>query len=103
MRFAGTTGVEVAHNLTDAAITARNGATPILVENETGALPAWFVNEATADLRLTPAATAAIARVPRRADAADDFSALVRSAPPGLTALGAHEFAPDRIFGNGFE
>ncbi len=103
VRFAGATNVEVARNLTDAAILPRNGALPILADNETAAQPGWFENEAQGELRLTDAAGAAIAQVLRRADAADDFDAQLRHAPPALTALGAHEYSLDRIFRDGFE
>lgn len=103
VRFAGATGVEVAHNLTDAAILPRNGAVPILTDNETGALTSWFQDEPAADLRLTAGAVAAIAQVARRSDASDDFDALPRHGPPRLSALGAHEYAPERIFMDGFE
>lgn len=77
----GATDVEVAHNLSDAAILPRNGAVPILTDNETGAQPSWFQNEADADLRLTPGAVAAIAQVSRRNDSPDDFEGLIRHAP----------------------
>ena len=103
VRFAGATNVEVARNLTDAAIQPRNGAVPILADNETGAQTGWFENDAEGDLRLTESAKAAIAQVPRRADAADDFDAIPRHALPLFTALGAHEFAPERVFMDGFE
>ena len=81
VRFVGATDVEVAHNLSDAAILPRNGAVPILTDNETGAQPSWFQNEADADLRLTPGAVAAIAQVSRRNDSPDDFEGLIRHAP----------------------
>jgi hypothetical protein len=103
VRFAGATNVEVARNLTDAAIQPRNGAEPVVADNEIAAQPAWFENEAQGDLRLADVAGAAIAQVLRRADAEDDFDARSRHAAPALTALGAHEYAPERVFMDGFE
>jgi hypothetical protein len=102
VRFAGATGVEVAGNLLDAAILPRNGATPTIGVNESGAQPAWFADEATGDLHLTAAASPALARVAWRADASDDFDGAQRRSA-GNTELGAFESNPARVFRDGFE
>ncbi len=104
VRYATATGVLVQHNLGDAAVQPRNGATPTLIDNSADAQPDWFVDEAAGDLHLVPPATAAIDQVTRIAEAADDFDARSRPAAPGATDLGAAELgAPDAIFGDGFE
>ncbi len=89
VRFATATGVEVRSNLLDAAVAARDGASPATADNLTTAEAGWFADAATADLRLTAAATPAIAQVERLPDALDDFAAWPRPAPPGPTEIGA--------------
>ncbi len=59
-RFSGTTGLEIKNNLTDAAITARDGATGTVASNVTNASPTWFISPATGDLHLKQTATSAI-------------------------------------------
>jgi len=59
-RFTTTIGVKILYNLTDAAITARDGATGTVTGNVTTAKSSWFVNEAIGDLHLTTSATPAI-------------------------------------------
>jgi len=102
VRFAGASNVTVAGNLTDAAIAGRDGAVPVQGVNETTAQPGWFVDESSADMRLTALATLALNRMARRADASDDFQTQVRRAPPALTDLGALEFN-DLVFADGFD
>ncbi len=101
VRYAATTGVEVRANLLDAAVQARDGAAPLLSDNETGALPAWFVDVAGGDLRLTAAALPALGAVERSPDALSDFADWPRPAPPARTELGA--FDRGLIFRDGFE
>lgn len=103
VRFSGATNVEVAGNLSDAAIQPRNGAVPVLGINETQALPAWFVDVSSGDLRLSEQALPALERLSRREDAIDDFDATLRRPAPALTDLGALESRTDLIFANGFD
>lgn len=104
VRYAGATGVVVANNLLDAAIQARDGATPSESGNLDNAEPAWFVDVAGGDLHLTANATPAIDQVTRLPDAIDDFDAQVRPDGVGEADIGADEFgAVDEIFADGFE
>jgi hypothetical protein len=100
VRFAGASGVEVAHNLHDAAILPRDGAAPALTGNVGAAQPAWFVDEASGDLRLSAAGLAAVPQRVRRSDASDDCLAEPRSAS---TEAGACARDRQRVFGDGFE
>lgn len=100
VRFAGATGVEVAHNLTDAAIQPRNGATPSLVDNFAGAQTAWFLDESVGDLRLSASGLAAVPLGARRSDAVDDCLAEPR---PTSTEIGACARDIQRVFADGFE
>lgn len=103
VRFAGAVNIEVAGNLTDAAIIGRNGATPMLSGNLTQAQDGWYVDAAAGDLRLTASAQPAMNQVDRHAFAVDDFSGHSRRAPPARTDLGAHEYRGDTIFADGFD
>jgi PKD repeat protein len=60
-RFSTTTNVKILYNLTDSAITARDGATGTVSGNITTAQQSWFVNPSVGDLHLTAAATPGIA------------------------------------------
>lgn len=59
-RFADTANVTIVNNLTDGAITARDGAAAAQAGNITNAKPALFVNAAAGDLHLKPTAAAVI-------------------------------------------
>ncbi len=54
-RFASTTGVRIANNLTNRAIAQRDGASGTLSSNVVNALSAWFADVSTGDLHLTSA------------------------------------------------
>ncbi len=104
VRYAGATGVVVENNLLDAAIQARDGATPSESGNLSDAAQEWFVNVGSGDLHLTAAATPAIDQVTRLADASDDFDAQDRPAAPGQADIGADEHGTaDAIFADGFD
>jgi hypothetical protein len=100
VRFAGATGVEVAHNLLDAAIQPRNGAAPNLVDNLHDAQPEWFVDEAAGDLRLSSSGLQSVPQRPRRSDALQDCLAEPRHVS---TELGACARDRQRVFTDGFE
>lgn len=100
VRYAGASGVVVAHNLLDAAVQPRDGADPVLSDNLVDAQPDWFVDEAAGDLRLSSQGLAAVPQRPRRIDATDDC--LARGRLP-MTELGACAAEADAIFADGFE
>jgi hypothetical protein len=90
-RFSTTTGVKLLYNLTDAAITSRDGATGTVTGNVTNAQLSWFVNESIGDLHLTGAATGAIGHGVFLAEVPTDYSG--RSRPSGSpTDVGAAQF-----------
>ena len=88
-RFPHSTGVQIANNLLDGRILARDGATGTLDGNVTRA-PALFANPGAGDLRLRMTATAAIDRVVPTADVPVDWEGEAR--PQGSAAdVGADE------------
>jgi hypothetical protein len=90
-RFSGTTGVLIANNLLDAAITARDGATATLVGNYTSASAALFVNPAAGDLHLKATASVAVDKGTLQPNCTTDWDGSTR--PAGAAAdLGADEF-----------
>jgi hypothetical protein len=91
--FPHSTGVQIANNLIDGGILARDGATGTLSGNVTSASPALFVNPSAGDLHLAPSATTAIDRVAVVANAATDWDGQAR--PRGAAAdAGADEHVP---------
>lgn len=104
IRFSGATNVAVGNNLLDAAVTARNGASPIQSNNLETAGPTWFVDEANGDLHLTMDAVGALDQVDRLPEAPTDFDGVLRPSEAGRVDLGAAEFDPDpAIFLDGYE
>jgi hypothetical protein len=90
-RFPDTTGILIANNLTNRAISSRDGATGSVVGNYLEATLGMFVNAAEGNMRLTPSATAAIDHAAPVADTATDWKGLAR--PIGAAAdIGADEF-----------
>jgi hypothetical protein len=86
-RFVNTTGVSIQNNLTDAAITARDGATGAVANNLLTAQASWFVNAAIGDLHVKSTATQAIDQVAVLADALLDYdSQCHRRVPREITA-----------------
>jgi PKD repeat protein len=90
-RYATTTGVKVLYNLTDAAITARDGASATVTGNvTTGAQSSWFVNEAVGDLHLTAQASGAIGKGTYLAEVGTDYDGQARPTG-GPTDVGADQ------------
>jgi len=93
-RFAGTTGVLVANNITDGSIAARNGASATRRTNIEGADPRLFVNALAGDLHLAATAAAAIDRGSAITDVTDDWDGDPRPIGAGFD-IGADERRPD--------
>jgi len=90
-RYPQTTGTEVRYNLTDANITALNGATGIVSGNVTNAQSNWFVNPAIGNLHLTSSATLAINNALTHINVPTDYDGDTR--PQGIMAdVGADEY-----------
>jgi hypothetical protein len=102
VRFAGATGVEVRGNLMDGVVLPRDGAAPLIADNITDADPAWFVDEATGDLHLVPAASAAIDQIDPLPGCRDDFDGAQRPSVAGTIDVGADELEGP-LLADGFE
>jgi len=98
-RFSTTTNGTARNNLADAPIHLRDNATATQSGNLPAAVPAMFVNAATADLHLLPSATNAIDKAPTLGTVTNDFDGDPRPKGAG-SDIGADEFttnAPPRI------
>ena len=92
-RFPQSAGVQIANNLLDRGILARDGASGTLSGSVTTAAPALFVNPSVGDLHLAPTATSLVDRVAVLANAATDWDG--QSRPRGAAAdAGADEYVP---------
>jgi hypothetical protein len=90
-RFAGTTGVDIKNNLTDAKIVSRDGASGSVSTNVTNAASSLFVNPAAGDLHLKQTASVAIDKG-IAVSVTDDFDGQPR--PQGVSSdIGADEFS----------
>jgi hypothetical protein len=90
-RFANTTGVVIRNNLLDSQIRAREGATAIVTDNYTTAVPSMFVNPAAGDMHLVAGATPVINRVTLLSNAPSDWDGDARPAS-GAVDFGADEY-----------
>ena len=80
-------GLEIDGNLTDNGIRMRDGATYTGTNNQLDAVPAWFDDPASGDLRLNATGYAAVSSAPRLPDCLYDVDGTLRANP---TKLGAH-------------
>lgn len=86
-RFTTTTGVKILYNLTDSAITQRDGAVATVTGNVTsGALPSWFVNKSVGNLHLTSSATGAIGKGQFLSEVSTDYDGQTRPSTPCVGA-----------------
>jgi hypothetical protein len=93
-RFPQSTGVLIVNNLTNKAITSREGATATVTNNHTAATLSMFINAPIGDLRLVVGATAAIDKAVLHVDVPTDWEGNAR--PSGAAPdLGAHELRVD--------
>ncbi len=89
-RFPTSSG-RIAGNLTDGPIWRRDGVLAELNDNQTEALPSWFVDEPAGDLHLRPDAAGAIDQIAPIPEVLDDFDGQARPLGP-LADLGADEW-----------
>ncbi len=66
-RYSGSNGITIINNLTNKAITSRDGGSATVADNVTRAEEAWFTDVATGDLHLASAVTGVV-------DAGQDLS-----------------------------
>ncbi len=66
-RYSGSNGITIINNLTNKAITSRDGGSATVADNVTSAEEAWFTDVATGDLHLASAVTGVV-------DAGQDLS-----------------------------
>jgi hypothetical protein len=90
-RFAGTSGGVIRHNLSDAGVARRDGASGLVDGNVTTARASWFVDAVGGDLHLTPVAFGAIDQVPPSPDVPLDYDGSQRPLGPAAD-VGADEF-----------
>ena len=87
-RFSTATGVQILYNLTDAAITQREGAAAAVTGNVTAVQSSWFVDESIGNLNLTPAGIAALKHGVFLAEVPMDYNGQPRPSD-GPTDIGA--------------
>ncbi len=90
-RFAASADILINNNLTNRAITRRDGATGQVENNITSALPAWFINPSAGDLHLASALTRLVNQGLAINGLTDDFDKGIRPYNGGYD-IGADEF-----------
>lgn len=91
-RFPATTDVLIANNLTNRAITSRDGASAALTHNLTDAVSGWFVNPAAGDLHLAYEVPAVVDQGTDIDGLTDDFDGDHRPRGQGID-IGADEYS----------
>jgi hypothetical protein len=94
-RFPDATNVQIANNLTNKVIAARDGATATVAGNYTSATSDMFVSAATGDLHLVSTAAAAIDHGSALPDVPLDWDGTPRATGGGTPDIGADEFTAD--------
>ena len=93
-RFSATTNVLIANNLTNKAVTRRDGASATVEDNVTSARRSWFVDPEAGDLHLSYPVPEVADQGRAVAGLTDDFDGEVRPQDNGYD-IGADEY-PDR-------
>lgn len=90
-RFASTSNVLIANNLTNKPIMNRDGASGTVTKNVTNANIAWFVNSSSGDLHLVSAISGVADAGQTISGLSDDFDGQSRPQGPAID-IGADEF-----------
>jgi hypothetical protein len=77
-RFASTSGVLIANNLSNKPVTSRDGATGTVSKNISNASGTWFTNKTNGDLHLTSAVSGVVASGQSIAGLTEDFDGQAR-------------------------
>lgn len=89
-RFAGTQGVSIINNLTNASVTSREGGTGNVATNVTNAQASWFANASNGDLHLATAEPTVVDQGQALAEVAQDIDCEMRPKGNGYD-IGADE------------
>ena len=95
-RFAATTGLTIANNLSNKAITARESASAEVSNNVTEATASWFINPSAGDLHLSYTIPSVVDQGQRIQSLKDDFDMTKRPQGKGYD-IGADEYASEII------
>ena len=95
-RFATTSNVLIANNLTSGPIVARDGATGVAATNVTSAVAGWFVSPSSGDLHLASAVPGVVGAGQSIAGLTDDFDGQSRPTGAGVD-IGADQFQPSSV------
>lgn len=95
-RFASTSGVLIANNLSNRPVQARDGASGTVSSNISNAVASWFANPAQGDLHLTTAVTSVVDKGIAVSGLTNDFDGQSRPAGAGVD-IGADEFAATSV------
>lgn len=90
-RFASTSGVLIANNLSNKPVTSRDGATGTVSKNISNASGTWFANKTNGDLHLTSTVSGVVASGQSVAGLTEDFDGQAR--PSNSIDIGADQLA----------
>ncbi len=103
-RFVSSSNIKIKNNLTNKLITSRNGGSADAIDNYTNAIPTWFIDPSSGDLRLFENRSEIIDQGSDLVQVQDDIDQVMRPQGNGID-LGAHEWTSGFIVdqdGDGF-